>query len=125
MKKAGPRDGGRRRDSKEQRPYPCQASHRSATRVAPVGAASRNSVKIHPIARLRWIEMINHDPDVPAMAVRVAIFIGKHWENNSGQCHIAQETIAEALDISVRYVSKMTKVLQKRGHLGVSRSVNT
>jgi hypothetical protein len=80
-------------------------------------------VKLLPITRLHWLEMVNDHPDVSAAAVRVAIFIGRHWETNSLQCHIARETIAEALSITIKWVTKLVAELERLGLLGVHRFV--
>ena len=65
--------------------------------------------------------MVNDHPEVLATELRVAVFIGKHWETASLQCHIARETIAEALKISVRQVTRVVAKLERLGLLGVHR----
>lgn len=77
---------------------------------------------ITPRARLEWHDRMASDPGLSHLAVRVALVIGQHFNNRSGEAFIARETIADRIGGHVRTVERAIQELETQGHLVVHRA---
>lgn len=82
-------------------------------------------VFVTPLMRAVWHEMIALDtaliedgsPALPNVATRVAVAIGRHFNNNTAETFVSQDTLAAELGLSKRLVWGAMKALRDRGHL--------
>jgi hypothetical protein len=72
--------------------------------------------------QFKWLRQVAADSDLSPVASRVAIALTKYFSRKSeGWSWMAQETIADDLDLSLRTVSSAFTGLVRRGHLLVKR----
>ena len=74
-------------------------------------------VYITPLMRAVWHETIAMDKMLPNVATRVAVAIGRHFNNNTAETFVGQDKLASELKISKRLVWGSIKALRDRGHL--------
>jgi hypothetical protein len=70
---------------------------------------------------LKWVFVMNRDPDLLPSAFKVGVCIASHFNSYSGETFLAQETIAGEVKVSVRTIVRACKDLKSRGHLIVNR----
>ena len=75
--------------------------------------------KIRPCDRLAWHAQVCQDLELSHVAVRVAVHIGAHFNNNTGSTFISYERIAKDLGLSRATVAVAIKKLRQRGHMDV------
>jgi hypothetical protein len=66
-----------------------------------------------------WIEQVACDASLPPTAVRVAIVIGSHLNDKTGDAWPSIDTIAEVLEVVPNCVRKSIKALAGNGHLEI------
>jgi biotin operon repressor len=84
---------------------------------------------ITPLMRTVWHQMIALDKTLledgtlalPPAATRVAVAIGRHFDNKTADTFVSQPTLAAELGVSEKTVWSAIQALRKRGHLVVKR----
>lgn len=71
--------------------------------------------------RVEWMDTMALDRDLPPMAFRVAGIIGYHFNKNSGETFLRQDTIARLAGKSERTVWTAIQQLEARGYLLIDR----
>ena len=71
--------------------------------------------------RMEWTDALALDRDLSNMGFRVACVIGTHFNNQSGDTFVSQETIARVMGVSERSVWTALKELEERGYLLIER----
>jgi hypothetical protein len=66
-----------------------------------------------------YIKKVNRDRELPSAAVRVALVIADHWNEESGEARLSLETIALEAGLGEGTVRRMLPVLVERGHVAV------
>ena len=66
-----------------------------------------------------YIKQVNGDSELPSAAVRVALVIADHWNEEDGFARISTDTIADEGGIGQGTVRRMLPHLIERGHLTV------
>jgi hypothetical protein len=82
---------------------------------------------ITPLMRTVWHQMIALDKTLladgtlalPNVATRVAVAIGRHFDNITAETFVSQATLAIELGVSERLIWSAIQALRKRGHLVV------
>jgi hypothetical protein len=74
---------------------------------------------ITPQMRAVWHDLMALDPDLSNVAVRVGIAIGTHFDNNTAETFVGQNTIAKKIGMKPRSVWGAIQELKTRGHLTV------
>lgn len=85
----------------------------------PLGNSAMAKVFVTPLMRAVWHVMIAMDKTLPNVATRVAVAIGRHFDNNTAETFVGQSTLAAELGVSEKLVWSAIKALSKRGHLVV------
>src|SRR5215208_2091011 len=77
---------------------------------------------ILPKTRLKWHQLMCEDCGLSHLEFRIACFLGKHFDNVTGECFVARQTIAHSLGIkSLRTVTTALSNIEHRGHLEILR----
>jgi hypothetical protein len=71
--------------------------------------------------RCEWMDVMAHDARISMCAYRVAGLIGSHFNRYSGETFLRQDTVADALKVSVRQVRRAIGELEACGYLIVRR----
>ncbi len=66
-----------------------------------------------------YIKQMNRDKELPSAAVRVALVIADHWNEESGEAHPSLQTIALESGLGEGTVRRMLPALVERGYLAV------
>jgi ribosomal protein S25 len=88
---------------------------RNARRMA------KSAPTITPIYRVAWADMVANDSRVSAIAVRIAIIVGAHFNNVTAETYVGQTTVAAKAGVSARTAWEALRCLVECGHLTVRR----
>lgn len=74
---------------------------------------AKGAPAITPIYRAAWADMVANDSRVPAVAVRIAIIVGAHFNNVTAETYVSQTTVAAKAGVSARTAWEALKCLVK------------